>query len=125
MKRKFRSYALFRLDVDLAVNGLDGAFDDIHADSSAGLVTHFGGRREARQIDQIDDIGVSHRRGTLRPENADGDRLRFDFFDIKSRPIVFHLDHHGATSVCRAQVDRASGLLAARHASFGRFDSVI
>src|SRR3989441_12607704 len=90
---KLRADARLAFNVDLSVQVSNDSPDHVHADAPARLIADFFRRGEAREVDQLDQLGGRHRGGTLGGHQTSRDPPRLDFLDRQSPAIVFDLDH--------------------------------
>src|SRR2546425_11546742 len=90
---ELRADARLAFNVDLSVQVSNDSPDHVHADAPARLIADFFRRGEAREVDQLDQLGGRHRGGTHRGHPTSRQRLRLDFLDVQSDAIVSELDY--------------------------------
>ena len=123
LMRKRRSRPCSGGDRDAAAQRLDRAFDDIHADPSAGNVGDARRGGEAGKKEQIVDFAVAELRVGRNQLLLDGDRANARSVD--SRAVVRDLDDDSPGAMRRRQLDLALGGFARRRANLGRLNAVI
>src|SRR2546425_12010217 len=90
---KLRADARLAFNVDLSVQVSNDSPDHVHADAPARLIADFFRRGEAREVDQLDQLGGRPRGGTLGVHPTSRDPLRLDFLAPQPRATGFVLVH--------------------------------